>query len=131
MRTNIASNKKRTPTLIPRDAYFRVWGFMRSELGLEKTELMVYALIYSYFRSATSFTASRDYISEWVGSGKSAVDVALASLLKKGYITKAQRCYRGMHYIEYNVNVDALPMTSEHFDIINMHREEKLKCRDM
>ena len=131
MRINIPDNKKNIPELIPNDAYIRIYGFMRSQLGLEKTELLVYALVYSYFRNCESLCGSRDYIAEWVGSGRTAVDRAISSLIDKGYITKEPRCYRGLHYIEYNINVDALPVSSEHTNMLSMWREDKKKCQNM
>ena len=131
MRINVYSNTKNVTDLIPNDSYIRVYGFMRSQMGLEKTELLVYALIYSYFRNCESLSGSREYIAEWVGSGRTAVDRAIASLIKKGYITKESRCYRGLHYIEYNINVEALPTSSEHTGMLEMWREDKRKCRNM
>jgi predicted transcriptional regulator len=131
MRINICNNRKNDLELIPNDSYIRVYGFMRSKLGLEKTELLVYALIYSYFRNCESLSGSREYIAEWVGSGRTAVDRAISSLVEKGYITKEPRCYRGLHYIEYNVNVDALPPSSEHTNILSIWREDKKKNCNM
>ena len=131
MLINICNNTKSAPSLIPNDSYIRVYGFMRSQLGLEKTELLVYALIYSYFRNCESLSGSREYIAEWVGSGRTAVDRAIASLLAKGYITKEPRCFRGLHYMEYNINVDALPPSTEHTNMLRMAREDKKKAQNM
>ena len=131
MHINICNNTKNAPSLIPNDSYIRVYGFMRSQLGLEKTELLVYALIYSYFRNCESLSGSREYIAEWVGSGRTAVDKAIASLLAKGYITKEPRCFRGLHYIEYNINVDSLPPSTEHTNMLRMAREDKRKAQNM
>ena len=99
MEVNVRSNKKKPPTLITGDSYIKIYGFMRSAMQLEKTELLVYALIYSYFRNSAPFTGSREYIAEWVGSGKSSVDIALAALIERGYITKTHRRERGYNFI--------------------------------
>ena len=128
---NMRSNKKNPPELISADSYIKIYGFMRSSMNLEKTELLVYALVYSYFRNSTPFTASREYIAEWVGSGKSSVDRALTSLLEKGYITKVQRRQRGYSFIEYNINVASLPQSSAHYNILKLYEEDKRKCRNM
>ena len=131
MLINIYNNTKNAPSLIPNDSYIRVYGFMRSQLGLEKTELLVYALIYSYFRNCESLSGSREYIAEWVGSGRTAVDRAIASLLAKGYITKEPRCFRGLHYMEYNINVDSLPPSTEHTNMLRLAHEDKRKSVNM
>jgi len=129
MEVNVRSNKKKPPTLITGDSYIKIYGFMRSAMQLEKTELLVYALIYSYFRNSAPFTGSREYIAEWVGSGKSSVDIALKSLLEKGYISKAQRYERGYTYIEYGINVAALPPSDAHYNMIRLCREDVEKCK--
>lgn len=131
MHISIRTNKKNPPELISADSYIKIYGFMRSAMNLEKTELLVYALVYSYFRNSTPFTASREYIAEWVGSGKSAVDVAISKLIEKGYITKTQRCDRGYHGIEYSINIEALPPASEHYNILKLYKEDQRKCRNM
>lgn len=125
------SNKKNPPELIQADSYIKIYGFMRSSLNLEKTELLVYALVYSYFRNSTPFTASREYIAEWVGSGKTAVDKALAALIERGYITKTHRRERGYNFIEYSINVETLPQSSAHYNILKLYEEDKRKCRNM
>ena len=131
MIVNVNDNKKNGQSLISADSYIRIYGFMRQSMGLEKTELLVYALVYSYFRNGDSLTGTIDYIAEWVGSGRSAVSAALASLVDKGYITKVQRCSRGLRYVEYNVNPDALPESSEHVGMLKLWREDKRKRQYM
>lgn len=131
MLININENKNPAVSLIPNDSYIRIYGFMRNKMGLEKTELLVYALVYSYFRNGESLTGTVDYIAAWVGNGRTAVSGALISLVDKGYITKAQRCSRGLRYVEYNVNPDALPDTSEHVGMLKLWREDKRKRQYM
>lgn len=131
MLININENKNPAVSLIPNDSYIRIYGFMRNKMGLEKTELLVYALVYSYFRNGESLTGTVDYIAAWVGCGRTAVSGALTSLVSKGYITKAQRCSRGLRYVEYNVNPDALPDSSEHVGMLKLWREDKRKRQYM
>ena len=125
------TNKKNPPDLISADSYIKIYGFMRSAMNLEKTELLVYALVYSYFRNSMPFTASREYIAEWVGSGKTAVDRALSTLIDKGYIIKTTKRERGYTCIEYSINIEALPPASEHYNILKLYNEDKRKCRNM
>ena len=100
----VRENKKGAPELVTPEADFRIYGFMRTSLGLEKTALLVYALIYSSFCRGALFTASREYISQWVGSSKSAVDSAISDLVERGYISKTQRRCRGDCIVEYTIN---------------------------
>ena len=131
MLMNYNTNRKNPPELIPADSYIKIYGFMRSAMNLEKTELLVYALVYSYFRNSMPFTASREYIAEWVGSGKTAVDRALSTLIDKGYIIKTTKRERGYTCIEYSINIEALPPASEHYNILKLYNEDKRKCRNM
>ena len=125
------TNRNNPPELIPADSYIKIYGFMRSAMNLEKTELLVYALVYSYFRNSMPFTASREYIAEWVGSGKTEVDRALSTLIDKGYIIKTTKRERGYTCIEYSINIEALPPASEHYNILKLYNEDKRKCRNM
>ena len=129
--TGFFKDKNEHPDVINANAYFRVYGFMRSEMQLTKTELLVYALIYSYFRNATPFNASRTYIAEWVGSCESSVDTALKCLILKGYIHKTSSYIRGIRVPEYLINIDALPECEEHRYILSLKRADDRKCRNM
>ena len=126
---NVKTEKKGASGMIPDDSYIRIFGFMRNEMGLQKTELLTYALIYSYFRNCSSFNGTREYISKWVGSSHSAVESALNSLLKKGYITKTSERLRGHSVVAYTVNVEALPPCAEHDSMLRMCKEDnKREC---
>ena len=129
--TNTVKTSVECKEMINANSYFRIYGFMRSKMHLEKTELLVYALIYSYFRNATPFNASRTYIAEWVGSCSNAVDTALSNLLKKGYIHKGHSKIRGVRVPEYYINVDALPECDEHNYMLNLKHRDDRKCRNM
>ncbi len=61
---------------------------MVDELGLSGTELLVYALIYSFTVSGSYSRCSQGYIAERVGAGYSTVRRLLDGLIKKKYIIK-------------------------------------------
>ena len=109
--------------------YIKVWGFMVNDLELKKTELMVYAVIFSFYHHRDSFFAgSREYLQGWCGSGKSAIDEALASLQKKNLIVKEYRnAGRGKRAIYY-INTDSLP-DSPMFELENKHRDIQQKAK--
>lgn len=102
--------KREIPNLISRDQYFRIWGFMRYDLRLEKAELLIYALIFNYYNTrGESYVGSREYISEWCGCGKTAVDDALRNLCKKNYIIKESDRVGSVMRTSYRINPKMLP----------------------
>ena len=91
----INKNKKsETPDLVEDDGFVMLHSFMRKKLHLEKTELLVFAIIYGYSKGDKSFTGGIKYLSDWSGSGRSAVKAALASLVEKGLIVKTVKKIR-------------------------------------
>lgn len=129
--TNTVKTSVECKEMINANSYFRIYGFMRSKMHLEKTELLVYALIYSYFRNATPFNASRTYIAEWVGCCENSIDTALKNLAAKGYIYKIPTFIRGVRVPSYQVNIDALPECDEHRYMLDIKRADDRKCRNM
>ena len=100
----INKNKKsEIPDLVEDDGFVMLHSFMRKELRLEKTELIVYAIIYGYSKGGKSFTGSIRYLSDWSGSGRSAVKAALASLVEKGYLSKTVNKINNIEYVEYKI----------------------------
>ena len=82
-----------------KDSYFMVHSFMTSGLKLSGTELLTFALIYSFACSEERcFRGSLSYITERTGASLRAINYALRSLLDKGFITK-QRCEKGVGFI--------------------------------
>ena len=98
----INKNKKSdTLDMVEDEGVVILRGFMRKELKLEKTELLVYAIIYGFCSDGGGYTGGIKYLCEWSGSGRTAVKAALRSLEEKGYIIKEAK--RGDN-IEYKVN---------------------------
>lgn len=95
--------------LIENDQYIICYGFMRKELRLEKTELLVYSIIYGYYKSGCEFKGNVKYLSEWSGSGVTAVKAALSSLVAKGYLNKSYKTVGIVTYAVYEINANALP----------------------
>ena len=67
---------------------FTIYDFMTDVLGLRNTELLTYALIYSFTRSGCDCYCSISYISERTGSSISTVKRAVNELITKGYLIK-------------------------------------------
>ena len=43
----------------------------------------------------------------------------------------AHRRERGYNFIEYSINVETLPQSSAHYNILKLYEEDKRKCRNM
>ncbi len=106
----VNKNKKgEAMDFVENDQFFVCYGFMRKEMRLEKTELLVYSIIYGYYRSGCQFKGNVKYLSQWTGSGVTAVKSALGSLIKKGYLKKTYKTVGGISFAEYGINASALP----------------------
>ena len=118
------------PSLIDREQFIMIWGFMLVDFKLEKTELLVYAVIFSiYNHSSYSYVGSREYLQSWAGAGKTAVDEALASLEKKQLIIKEYKRYGRSTKAVYSINTEMLP-TTEMFALENRYRDNCRKIRE-
>lgn len=68
--------------------YFTVYDWMITDLRLKGSELLLYAIIYSFCKDGESMITGLEYLANRIGSEKHWVSSALAELQKKGYITK-------------------------------------------
>ena len=102
------NRKSETLDLVDDEGFITIRGFMRTRLRLEKTELIVYAIIYGFHSSGHTFKGSVRFLCEWSGNGRTAVRSALASLVKKGYIIKYTEIVNNIEYVEYSVNEKVL-----------------------
>lgn len=123
-----------TLPMVGRDRYYKIWGFMREDLRLEKTELLVYAMIFSYYKSnGSDFRGSRKYLCDWCGVGRTAVDAALKSLTDKNYITRKIYTEWGIARVAYAINIASLPrceMFREEHDSLDYHEKHKAELEE-
>ena len=89
------------------DNFFRIEGWMRTELNLKGNELMAYALIYSFQTAYDKpFDGSQAYIAEWLGIKRGSVNRVVQSLEDKG-ILRAIPTRRGfVTFCSYDVLLD-------------------------
>ena len=105
------------------DQFIGIWGFMLTDLKLAKTELLVYAVIFSMYKHRNDyFCGSREYLQAWCNAGKSAVESALLSLEKKNLIVKEYRRFGKATKAIYIINTESLP-TCEMFENENRNRD--------
>ena len=110
--------------------FIKIWDFMLMDLGLEKTELLVYAVIFAMHRNyCECFMGSREYLQLWSNSSKSSVNHALANLEKKNLITKEFRKYNNVRKAIYFINTESLP-TCEMFALENRNRDNNKRIRE-
>ena len=70
----------------------------------------MYAVIFNfYYSSGESYVGSREYLAEWTGCGKTAVDDALKNLVKKRYIIKESERVGNLLRTTYCINPSVLP----------------------
>ena len=112
-----------------KDSYFTVHSFMTSGLKLSGTELLTFALIYSFACSEERcFRGSLSYITERTGASLRAVNYALRSLLDKGFITK-ERCEKGVGFI-YRIGDTAVAKCKKSMDEAQNLRNQDAKIAD-
>lgn len=108
---------------IGRDSFFTISHWMVSELELDGTELLVYALIFnlSFFGNKKGFYGSQEVLRSWVGAkSRTTVIKALNGLVEKKYIVKSD-IYdaAGNKYCQYY----AKKYNDESLYFENIHRE--------
>ena len=111
------------------ERFFKVWDFMVGDFHLEKTELLVYAIIFGMYRNyCDSFTGSREYLAKWTNASKRSVADALKSLEGKNLIVKEYKQYGQIKRAIYRVNTLLLP-SCEMFKLENINRDVNDKER--
>nr|MBE6545148.1 helix-turn-helix domain-containing protein [Oscillospiraceae bacterium] len=88
------------------NSYFIVHDFMVEKLKLDGTELMVYALIYSFSNAGSNCYGSIEYISKRIGASRTTAYRALKNLVKKNYLIKQKPAKSGK--VIYTVNDEIL-----------------------
>lgn len=84
--------------------YFQVSGWMLNRLQLKGTELCVYAIIYGFTQDGDNwFDGSRQYLADFTGVSKTAIDNALARLVEKGLLVKNEVFQNSVKFNRYKV----------------------------
>ncbi|SEO81588.1 conserved phage C-terminal domain-containing protein [Denitrobacterium detoxificans] len=82
--------------MLPDNAYMVIQSFMRDELHLAKTELLVYAVIHGFSQGGDGrFVGTNEFLSEWTGASERSVKAAVGSLCGKGLVEKGQAIIDG------------------------------------
>jgi len=93
-------------TMVQNENYYVVQGWMRNVLGLRGNALDIYAIIYGFSQVAhQEFTASINYLCEWLGASRPTVINTLKDLVESGYLTKESNEINGVIYNRYTAVV--------------------------
>lgn len=93
--------------------FVTVQGFMRTNLNLTGTELVVYAIIYGFSKDGVSvFSGSAQYLADWVDMSRRGMFKLLKRLTDRGLIIKVKRVKNGVQYTDYYANPKFFPAPS-------------------
>ena len=94
--------KKEKTSMVKRDNYVVIQGWMLSELNLKGNELILYAVIYGFSQAENqTFSGSLQYLADWTNSTKQGVMKSLKSLESKGFIVKKDTYINKVKFCEY------------------------------
>lgn len=83
-------------------SFYVVQGWMIHELGLSGTELDVFALIHGFTQDGnTPYIASNTFLEKFLKKSRSTIIKSRDSLLKKGYIERVVKEYKGQQTNHY------------------------------
>lgn len=93
-------------SMVNNENYYVIQGWMRNVLELKGNALDIYAIIYGFSQvSHQEFTASINYLCEWLGTTRPTVINTLKELVEKGYLTKESKEINGVIYNRYTAVV--------------------------
>lgn len=122
--------------MVKNENFFIVFGWMINELHLKGSELCVYAIIYGFSQDGESwFEGARQYLADFSGISKTAVDGVLARLQEKGLIEKKEFFRNGVKFNNYKVTPLQVSCTSPSKFLVHPLQETcthniKIKYRD-
>lgn len=89
-------------TMVNRENYVVLQGFMITELKLKGNELIAYALIHGYSQGEQGiFTGSQSYIASWLNCSRATTNKVLKSLVDKGLLRKTDTVKNGITFCNY------------------------------
>lgn len=90
---------------IKRDSFYMVYNWMMTELGLAKTNLIIFAIMYGFSRDGHTCHASVKYLSEISACSERGVQTSIKFLLGKEMIENVgKKAVKGGYVNEYRVN---------------------------
>lgn len=108
--------------------YYTVFRWFKDELGLNKTERDIYAVIYGYSKNGqNTYNSTAKYLADITDTSRSTVMRVLKDLEKRKYIQKINNKINNQNRPEYRViNVDELRMKGkkDNFEVKMLSKDE-------
>ena len=96
-------------SVIRRDDFINIQGWMITDLNLKGNDLFIYAIIYRFTQDGQQwFEGSRQYLADWCNSTKRGISKNLDSLTEKGYIIKEEQVINNVKFCKYKANLEKL-----------------------
>ena len=104
-------------SLISKENYINIQGWMVTELNLKGNELIIYACIYGFSQAeGQAFGGRLKYLADWTNSTKYGVTKCLKALIEKGYIVKDEEYINNVKCCKYRtVNPDEVCNKVDHY----------------
>ena len=104
-------------SLISKENYINIQGWMVTELNLKGNELIIYACIYGFSQAeGQAFSGRLKYLADWTNSTKYGVTKCLKALIEKGYIVKDEEYINNVKCCKYRtVNPDEVCNKVDHY----------------
>lgn len=104
-------------SVIRRENFINIQGWMITDLNLKGNDLFIYAIIYGFTQDGQQwFEGSRQYLADWCNSTKRGISKNLDSLTEKGYIIKEEQVTNNVKFCKYKANLEKLtPVNKVHW----------------
>ena len=112
-----AAKEEVMESLISKENYINIQGWMVTELNLKGNELIIYACIYGFSQAeGQAFSGRLKYLADWTNSTKYGVTKCLKALIEKGYIAKDEEYINNVKCCKYRtVNPDEVCNKADHY----------------
>ena len=112
-----AAKEEIMESLISKENYINIQGWMVTELNLKGNELIIYACIYGFSQAeGQAFSGRLKYLADWTNSTKYGVTKCLKALIEKGYIVKDEEYINNVKCCKYRtVNPDEVCNKVDHY----------------
>ena len=112
-----AAKEEVMESLVSKENYINIQGWMVTELNLKGNELIIYACIYGFSQAeGQAFSGRLKYLADWTNSTKYGVTKCLKALIEKGYIVKDEEYINNVKCCKYRtVNPDEVCNKVDHY----------------
>ena len=112
-----AAKEEVMESLISKENYINIQGWMVTELNLKGNELIIYACIYGFSQAeGQAFSGRLKYLADWTNSTKYGVTKCLKALIEKGYIVKDEEYINNVKCCKHRtVNPDEVCNKVDHY----------------